>query len=107
MLPLRLSAGMPAADAAIQKTIYVSGTTALIISNEEMEHITNVVKSLEKSGLMKGINWAIKNEAKEQKGGFLSMLLGTLASILLGSALRGKRVRRPGKGTIWAAGKNC
>ena len=48
MLPLRLSAGMPAADAAVQKTIYVSGTTALMISNEEMEHITNVVKSLEK-----------------------------------------------------------
>ena len=48
LIPLRLSAGMPAADAAVQKTIYVSGTTALMISNEEMEHITNVVKSLEK-----------------------------------------------------------
>ena len=47
LLPLGLSAGMSAADAAIQKNIYGSGTATLIISNEEMEDIMKIVKSLE------------------------------------------------------------
>ena len=82
LLPLGLSAGMSAADAAIQKKTYGSRTTALITSNEEMEDIIKIVKSLEESGLLiKGISETIKNEAKEQKGGFLSMLLGTLVCI--------------------------
>ena len=46
-IPLGSSAGMSAADAAIQKKIYGSGTTTLIISNEEMEDIMKKVKSLE------------------------------------------------------------
>ena len=55
-----------------------------------MEDIMKIVKSLEKSGLpVKGISETIKNETKEQKGGFLSMLLGTLAASILGSALAG------------------
>ena len=75
LLPLGLSAGMSAADAAIQKKIYGSGrtldlaslTTTLMITNEEIEEM-NIVKSLEKSGLLiKGISETIKNEAKEQK----------------------------------------
>ena len=74
LLPFGLSAGMSAADAAIQKKVYGSGrlsdlasrTTALIISNEEMEDIMKIVKSLEQSGLlMQGINEIIKNETKE------------------------------------------
>ena len=72
LISLGLSAGMPAADVAIQKKIDGSGTTALIMSNEEMEDIMKIVKSLEESGLLiKEISEAIKNEAKEQKGGFL------------------------------------
>ena len=90
-LLLGLSAGMSALYAAIQKKIYGSGTTVLIVSNEKMEDIMKVVKSLEKSGLaINNEKWQIikiKNEAKEKIGEFLSMLLGTLASILLGSAL--------------------
>ena len=101
LLPLRLSTGMSAADAAIQKQIYGSGTTALLISNDEVEETMKIVKSLEESGLLiKGVSETIKNEAKEQKGGFLPMLLGTLAASILGNALAGKGVIRVGEGTI-------
>ena len=62
-----------------------------MISNQEMEDIMKMVKSLEESGLLiKGISETIKNEAKEQKGGFLPKLLGIFAASLLESALRGK-----------------
>ena len=98
LLPLGLSAGMSVADAAIQKKIYGSGTTALIISHKEMEDIMTIVKSFEESGLLiKGISETIKNEAKEQKGGFLGMLLGTLGATSLGSALTGREVTRAGE----------
>ena len=60
-----------------------------------------IVKSLEKSRLLiKGISETSKNEAKEQKGGFISMLLGTLAASILGNALAGKEVIRAGEGLI-------
>ena len=56
-----------------------------------MEVIMKIVKSLEESGLLtERINETIKNEAKEQKVGFLSMLLASLASSILGSALTGR-----------------
>ena len=56
---------------------------------------------LEESGiLIKGINETVKNETKEQKGGFLLMSLGTLAASMLGSALTGRGVIRAGEGTI-------
>ena len=94
---------MSAANTVIQKEIYASGRTALIISNEEMEDIIKLVKLLEQSRLLlKGISEKIKNEAKEQKGGFLSMLLGTLAASIWGSALSGRGVIRAGEGTIRA-----
>ena len=80
-----------------------SRTTALIISNEEMEDIIKIVKSLEESGLLiKGISETIKNEAKEQKYGFFSMLLGTLAASILRNALTGKGVIRAREGKIRA-----
>ena len=86
---------MSAADAAIQKKIDGSGTTALIISNEEMEDIMKINESLEESRLLiKGISEAIKNEETEQKGEFLGMLLGTLGAGLLGNVLRGRRVEQ-------------
>ena len=94
---------MSAEDAAIQKKIYGSGTTALKISNEENEDIMRIVKSLEESELLiKEISETIKNEAKEQKGGFLGMLLGTLGASLLGNALAGRGVIRAGEGRIRA-----
>ena len=66
-------------------------TATLIISNDEMEDIIKIIKSLEDSGLLlKGVNETIQNEAKEQKGGFLSMLLGTLGASVLGNTLAGK-----------------
>ena len=71
-----------------------------------MEYIIKIVKSLEESGLLiKGISETIKNEAKEQKGGFLSMLLETLAASNLGSTLTGRGVIRAAEGTI-RAGKD-
>ena len=57
--------------------IWTSRATTLLISNEEMNYIMKIVKSLEESGLLiKSVSEIIKNEAKEEKGGFLSMLLG-------------------------------
>ena len=80
-----------------------SGTTTLIISNDEMNDILKIVKSLEDSGLLlKGVSETIQHEAKEQRGGFLSMLLGTLGASLLGDKLSGKSVIRTGEGTIRA-----
>ena len=62
-----------------------------MLSNEEINDIIKIVKSLKESGLLiKGVSEIINNEAKEQKGGFLGMLLRTLAASLLGSALAGK-----------------
>ena len=72
--------------------------TTLIISNEEMNDILQIVKSLEESGLLKkGVSETIQNEAKEQKGGFLSILLATLGASLLGNLLTGKGTIRAGE----------
>ena len=58
--------------------------TTLVISNEEMNDIMKIVQALESSGVsLKGVTETIKNETKEQKGGFLSMLFGTLGASLL------------------------
>ena len=79
------------------KKIHGSGTITLIVSNEEMNDILNTVQALEDSDiLLKGFTKTIKNETKEQKGGFLSMLLGNLASNLLKNMLTGKRIVREG-----------
>ena len=82
-----------------------SGTTTLIISNDEMDDILKIVKSLENSGLLflKGVSETIQHEAKEQRRGFLSMLLGTLGASLLGDilskGLSAKGVIRAGYGS--------
>ena len=100
---LGLTAATSATDAAINKKILGSGTTALIISNDEMNDILKIVKSLEDSEvLLKGVSETIKSKAKEQKGGFLSVLLGTLGASLLENILAGKGVIRAGEGTIRA-----
>ena len=68
--------------------MFRSGVTALRVSNEEMNSIMQILKSLNESGLLiKAINEAIRNEAQEQK--FLNMLLGTLGVSLLGNLLTG------------------
>ena len=94
-IPLGLTAAASAADAGIHKRILGSGNTTLIISKEEMNDIIKIVQALEDSNiLLKGVTKTIKNETKEQKGGFLSMLLGTLGA----SLLTGKGIERAGSG---------
>ena len=105
LIPLGLSEGMSAAYAAIQKKIYGASKKTIIL-NEEMGDIMKIVKSLEESGLLiRGISGAIKNEVKEQKGRFLSMLLGMLAASILGNVLAGRGVIRVGEGVV-RAGEN-
>ena len=102
IIPLGLTAAASAADAGIHKKILGSGqNTTLIISNDEIKDILKIVKSLEDSGLLllEGVSETVKNEAKEQKGGFLSMLLGTLGASLFGNMLAGKGVIRAGERT--------
>ena len=73
--------------------------TTLIISNNEIKDFLKIVISLEDSGLLiKGVIETVQNEVKEQKGRFLSMLLGTLGASLLGNLLTGKGIYRAGKG---------
>ena len=64
----------------------------MIILNDEIEDIIKIIKSLEDSGLLlEGVTETVQNEVKEQKGGFISMLLGTLGANLLGSLFKWKR----------------
>ena len=84
----------------IKKILGSGHNTTLIISNDEMEGILKIVRSVEDSGLLlKGVSETTKNEAKEQKGGFLSMLLGTLGASLLGNMVAGKGVIGAEEGT--------
>ena len=65
-----------------------------MVSNNEMYDIIKIVKSLEDSGLfLKGVTETVQNEVKEQKGGFLSMLLGTLGASLIRKSFNRKRSR--------------
>ena len=84
LINLGLTAAASAADARMHKKIIGSGNTAtLIISSNKMEDIIEIVKSLEDSGLLlKGVTKTVQSEVKEQKGGFLSMLSGTLGASL-------------------------
>ena len=86
MVMLGLTAAASATDAAVNKKILESGNyTTLIISNDDIQDLLKIVKSLEDSGiLLNGITKTVKDEVKEQKGDFLSMLLGTLGAALLG-----------------------
>ena len=108
LIPLGLTAAAAATDAGIHKKILESGrhrssfsashNTTLIITNKDIHDVIKIVKSLEDSGLLsKGVTESVQNEVKEQKGGFLSMLLGTLGAILLGNLLTGKGAFHAGK----------
>ena len=71
-----------------------------------MNDIIKIIQSLEDSNiLLKGVTNTVKNEAKEQKGGFLSMLSGTLGASLLGNVLSGKGIVRTGYGHLSEKGK--
>ena len=75
LAPLGIATAASATDAEIQKKIHGSGTTTLMISNEEINDIMKIVQVIEDSNvLLKGVTKRIKNETKEQKRGFLSML---------------------------------
>ena len=101
LIPLGLTAAASAADTGIHKKILGLGNrhsssashSTLIISNNEIEDIIRIIKSLEDSGLLlKEVTETVQNEVKEQEGGFLSMLLGTLGASLLGNLLTGKGI---------------
>ena len=95
LILLGLTVAASAADAGIHKNVLGSGNTILIISNNEMDDIIKIVKSLEDSE-------TVQNEVKEQKGGFLSMLLGTLGPSLLGNIFTGQGINRADEGFIRA-----
>ena len=106
LAPLGVTAAASAIDAGIQKKIHGSGTATLIISNEEMNHIMKILQSLEDSNiLLKRVTKTIEKETKEQKGGFLSMLLGILGASLLENLLSGKGIVRASYGHPSKKGK--
>ena len=89
LAPLGLTTAMSAIDGSIQKKIHDSGVK-VIIEEEDMKDIMKIIEALENSGiLLKGVSKTIENETKKQRGGFLSMLLGTLGASLLGNSLTG------------------
>ena len=105
LIPLGLTTAVSAADEGIYEKI--SGwrhknTRTLIISNDEMEDNIKIVKYLDSGLLLKGVSETVQNEAKEQKEGFLSMLLGTLGASLLGNIWTGRGViaKSRGKGAM-------
>ena len=103
LAPLGLAAAMSAIDGSMQKKIHGSGVK-LIIEQEDMNDIMKIIEALENSGiLLKGVSKTIENETKEQRGGFLSMLLSTLGASLLGNLLTGgKGIMRTGDGIVRA-----
>ena len=113
LISLGLTAAASAAHTGIHKKVLGSGhnNTTLIISNDEINDIIKIIKSLEDSGLLlKGVTERVQNEIKEEQGGFLSMLLGTLVASLLGNLLTGKGIYRAGKGKakgVLRAGEGC
>ena len=107
-IPLGLTAAASVADEGIHKKILESGrpldlasrATTLIIFNNEMEDL-KIVKSLEHSGLLLvEVTETVQNEIREQKSGFLSMLLGILGAILLGNILSGKQAIATSQGRV-------
>ena len=100
LAPLGLTAAMSAIDGSIQKKIHDS-RVKLIIEQEDINDIMKIIEALENSGiLLEGVSKTIENETKEQRGGFLSMLLGTLGASLLDNLLTGKGMMRAGDGMV-------
>ena len=109
LAPLEITEAASAIGAEIQKKIHGSGTATLIISNREMNGIMEIAQTLEDSNiLLKGVTKTIKNETKEQKEGFLGMLIVTLEASLLGNMSAGKGIvgAGSGKGIVRAGSGN-
>ena len=102
LAPLGITATSSPIDAGIKKKKKKkkgSVKKTLIISNEEMNDIIKNFQDLEAFNIsLKGVTKTIKNETKEQNGGFLGMLLGTLGASLLGDISTGKGMLRAGYG---------
>ena len=106
LIHLRLTATASAADTGINKKILGSdnsNSTILIISNNDVKKIVEIIESLEDSALLpERARETIQNEAKEQIGGVLSMLLGMLGTRFFGNILASKGINRTGEGVIRA-----
>ena len=102
LAPLGLTAAMSAIDGSIQKKIHGSGVKLII--EQDLNDIIKIIEALENSDiLLKEVTKTIENETKEQRGGFLSMLLGTLKASLLGNLLTGgKGMMKVGDGIVKA-----
>ena len=99
LAPLGLTAAMSAIDGSIKRKIHGLGVKLVIEEEEDMNDIMKIIEALENSGiLLKGVSKTIENETKEQRGGFLSMLLGTLGT-------GGKGIMRAGKGSVASRAK--
>ena len=102
LAPLDLTAAMSAIDGGIQKKMR-GEEIKLVIEQEDMNDIIKTIEVLKNSGiLLKGVTKTIENETKEQRGGFLSMLLSTLGTSLLGNLLSGKGLACAGEGIVRA-----
>ena len=103
LAPLGLTTAMSAIDGSIQRKIHGSGVK-LIFEQEDMNDIMKIIEALENSGIsLNRVTKTTKNETKEQRGGFLGMLLGTLGASLLGNLLTGgKGIMRAGDGIVRA-----
>ena len=103
LAPLGLTAAMSAIDGGMQQKMRDDGIK-LMIEDEDMNDIMKIIKALEKSGiLLDDVGKTVENEVKDRKGGFLSMLLGTLGASLLGNLLTGgKGITRAGEGIMRA-----
>ena len=103
LAPLGLTTAISAIDGSIQKKMRGEGVK-LVIEQKDMNDIIKIIEALENSGiLLKGVTKTIENETKEQRGGFLSMLLGILGASLLGNLITGgKGIVRAGEGVIRA-----
>ena len=94
---LGLSAASSLIDNSIAKKIHGSGTTSLVIRNEELNDIMKIFQALEDQGiLLNGVSKTTKNDIKNQSDGALGMILGTLGASLLGNLLSGKGLYRSG-----------
>ena len=104
-IPLKSAQAASTTDSAIQKNIFGSGMTTMIISNEEINDIMKIIKSLKQAGLLKKrVSNTDENKTKAQKDAILEMSLGTLSVTLLRSLLTSKRVIRACGSVIRAGG---
>ena len=104
-IPLKLAQAASTTDSAIQKNIFGSGMTTMIISNKEINDIMKIIKSLKQAGLLKKrVSNTDENKTKAQKDAILEMSLGTLSVTLLRSLLTSKRVIRACGSVIRAGG---